>query len=151
VNDYKRIKNVKKRFFTSTVLVANRFPCGQSVSYSGLCFPTTSSRSCRVQIADMSPFVSVSALGRRHMACVLTVAVLLVIMDCQIHQPAARLTQIYDGQSPEASERRWRRDARPRNVETTRARVSFRPAIFSHILTCCSLNFHSLSLYVAYI
>ena len=36
--------------------------------------------------------------------------------------------------------------ARPRNAETTGARVSFRPppAIFSRV--CCSLNFHSLSL-----
>jgi len=40
-----------------------------------------------------------------------------------------------------------RRNARPRNVETTGGmRVSFRPRnIFPHF-TCCSLNFHSLSL-----
>jgi len=38
--------------------------------------------------------------------------------------------------------------ARPRNAETTGARVSFRPppAIFSRIFACCSLNFHCLSL-----
>jgi len=36
--------------------------------------------------------------------------------------------------------------ARPRNVETTGARVHFRPRnIFAHF-ACCSLSFHSLSL-----
>jgi len=34
--------------------------------------------------------------------------------------------------------------ARPRSVETTGERVSFRPRnIFPHIFACCSLNFHS--------
>ena len=36
--------------------------------------------------------------------------------------------------------------ARPRNVETTGARVSFPPAIFPDIFACCSLNFRSLSI-----
>ena len=37
--------------------------------------------------------------------------------------------------------------ARPRNVETTGARVSFRPRnIYAHFCARCSLNFHSLSL-----
>jgi len=49
----------------------------------------------------------------------------------------------------EASGRRRRRGARPRNVETTWARVSFRPRnIFPRIFACCSLNFRSLALYV---
>ena len=36
--------------------------------------------------------------------------------------------------------------ARPRNVQTTGARVSFRPRNISHISACLNLNFHSLSL-----
>jgi len=36
--------------------------------------------------------------------------------------------------------------ARPRNVETTGARVSYRPRNISHIFARCSSNFHSLSL-----